>query len=87
MNSFVGKTTTYGLDTENGATIQELQEKSPISGKKMRKLLLESEKMKVKIKTFSKTTRVDETGRRTIRAGSLHRGSVPTTSENATVPR
>ena len=61
MNSFVGKTTTYGLDTENGATIQELQEKSPISGKKMRKLLLESEKMKVKIKTFSKTTRVDKT--------------------------
>ena len=61
MNLFVGKPTTYGLDNENGATFQELQEKSPILGNKMRKLLLESEKMKVKIKTFSETTRVDET--------------------------
>ena len=57
MNLFVGKPTTYGLDNESGATFQELQEKSPILGNKMRKLLLESEKMKVKIKTFSKTTR------------------------------
>ena len=41
------KSTTYGLE-QHGATFQKLQEKSPISGKKMRKLLLETEKVKVK---------------------------------------
>ena len=35
-----------GYDTENGATLKKLSEKSPISGKRKKKLLLEFERMK-----------------------------------------
>ena len=37
-----------GCSTENGATFQELPEKSPISGKRKRKLLLEIKKKESK---------------------------------------
>ena len=48
------------METKNGAIIQELLEKSTVSVKKMRKLLLEIEKKySKKTKKFSKITRVD----------------------------
>ena len=41
--------------------LQELPDKLPISGKRKKKLSLHTEKKgKLKIKNFSKTTRVDE---------------------------
>ena len=46
--------------TENGATLQELPEKSPISGKRKKKLLEIERRASKKTKKFSKTTRVDE---------------------------
>ena len=67
---FVGKPITYGLHTENGATLQELQEKWPISEKKMRKLLLEIKKMKVKNQKISENCSSRRIrGHSTIRAG------------------
>lgn len=44
-----------GYITKNGATIHELQEKSPVSGKRKKRLLLETEKNKNrKLKSFQK---------------------------------
>ena len=50
-----------GYNIKNRATFQELPEKSPISGKRKKKLLLEIEKKESRnTKRFPKTTRVDE---------------------------
>ena len=50
-----------GCNTKNGATLQKLQEKSPISGKWKRKRLLEIEKKESKkLKRFQKLLDADE---------------------------
>ena len=50
-----------GRNINSSATIQELPQEPPISGKRKRKLLLEIEKKeRKKTKKFSKTTRVDD---------------------------
>ena len=47
-------------NTENGASLQKLPDKSQISGKRQWILLLEIVKKESKTKYFSETTRVDQ---------------------------
>ena len=48
------------METENGATVQKLLEKSPVSVKKIGIYCLKLRKRKVKNQKFSKITRVDK---------------------------
>ena len=63
---------------ENEAALQELPDKSQISGKRQRILLLETEEKKVKNKNFSETARVDqpEASLQWIRQSQNSRGNV-----------